>query len=92
MNRASQLSVPESEPPARAKPAYDPNNLDPLDEEDRRNDPDDGIDYDEIIATTQDDWLAGNYKEFDPNDYPDEESFIKALEAYHAECRTAAKR
>jgi hypothetical protein len=41
--------------------AYDPDNLSPGDAEDRLNDPDDGIDYDEIIASTQDDFLAGRF-------------------------------
>ena len=92
MRARHQQAVLESENLAQKPPAYDPNNLDPLDEECRKHDPDDGIDYDEIIATTQDDWLAGNYKEFAGEDYPTEESLIRALEAYHAECWKADKR
>lgn len=44
------------------RPAYDPNNLHPLDEEARKHDDMSlGIDWDEIIATTQDDFLADRY-------------------------------
>jgi hypothetical protein len=85
MNAKSHHAVPQSEPLQSRRPAYDPNKLHPLDEEDRKHDPDDGIDYDEIIASTQDDWLAGNYKEFKSGDYPTVESLIEALKADHAQ-------
>ncbi|MGH8258973.1 MAG: hypothetical protein ACREUG_04715 [Steroidobacteraceae bacterium] len=40
----------------RKHPAYDPDNLDPIDAEARKHDDtSEGIDWDEIIATTQDD-------------------------------------
>ena len=67
------------------KPAYDPNNLHPLDEEARKHDPNDGIDYDEIIASTQDDYLSGNYKEWNPEDYPNRKAMMKAVEDYFEE-------
>jgi hypothetical protein len=64
------------------RPAYDPNNLDPDDEEARKHDTKvEGIDWDEIIASTQDDWLAGRHA-FDDSDCPDDESAIKALEKF----------
>ena len=50
------------EAPHLAGRAYDPTNLHPLDAEDRRHDDTTtDIDWDEIIATTQDDELAGRY-------------------------------
>lgn len=68
--------------------AYDPNNLSPGDAEDRLNDPDDGIDYDEIIASTQDDFLAGRFA-FNGADYatPEEEetAFGKFLQDIYDE-------
>jgi hypothetical protein len=63
------------------RPAYDPNNLHPDDEEARKHDTKiEGIDWDEIIASTQDDWLAGRHA-FNSADYPDEETAMKALDA-----------
>jgi hypothetical protein len=54
-----------SEPPIGPEPkctAYDPNNLSPEDEEARTHDDTSlGIDWDEIIATTQDDFEAGRF-------------------------------
>ena len=85
MNAKSQHVIVQQELTPRKRPAYDPNNLDPLDEEGRKHDPDDGIDYDEIIASTQDDFLAGNFKEFNPEHYPTREAMIKAIKAYHDE-------
>lgn len=62
------------------RPAYDPNNLHPLDEEARKfDDTSEGIDYDEIIASTQDDFEAGRFA-FNGEDY-----------ATHEECRAALK-
>lgn len=41
---------------------YDPNNLDPIDQEARlHDDTSGGIDWDEIIAETEPDWRAGRY-------------------------------
>jgi hypothetical protein len=61
------------------RPVYDPNNLHPLDEEARKYDDTSlGIDWDEIIATTQDDFLAGRYA-FNSEDYPSHEEAMKAL-------------
>jgi hypothetical protein len=55
--RASDLPFGEVK-----SPAYDPNSLHPEDELDRLfDDTSDDIDWDEIIATTQDDVEAGRY-------------------------------
>jgi hypothetical protein len=62
------------------RPAYDPNNLAPEDEEARKyDDTSEGIDWDEIIATTQDDWEAGRYTEFKASDYPTDETLFEAI-------------
>ena len=61
------------------RPAYDPNNLDPLDEEARKyDDTSEGIDWDEIIATTQDDFLARRFA-FNSADYPTHEEAMAAM-------------
>ena len=61
------------------RPAYDPNNLHPLDEEARKQDDTSlGIDWDEIIATTEDDFLAGRFA-FNSADYPSHEEAMAAL-------------
>jgi hypothetical protein len=61
------------------RPAYDPNNLDPIDEEARKyDDNSEGIDWDEIIATTEDDYLAGRFA-FNSQDYPTHEEALVAL-------------
>lgn len=63
-------------------PAYDPNNLHPLDEESRKyDDTCEGIDWDEIIATTQDDYLAGRFA-FNSADHPTEEAADAALKQF----------
>jgi hypothetical protein len=50
-----------------------------LDEEARRyDDTSEGIDWDEIIATTQDDWEARRFA-FNSDDYPDHERAMAAL-------------
>jgi hypothetical protein len=85
MNAKPQHVILQQGLTPQKRPAYDPNNLNPLDEEDRKHDPDDGIDYDEIIASTQDDVLSGNCKEFNPEDYPTKEAMLEAVEAYHDE-------
>jgi len=78
----SAAPKPVSPDPAPARrPAYDPNNLSPMDLEDRQyDDTSESIDWDEIIATTQDDWEARRYKLFKSTDYPTEEALIQALE------------
>ena len=63
----------------RTRPAYDPNNLSPEDEEARKlDDTSDGIDWDEIIATTQDDFLAGRFA-YNSADYATQEEADAAL-------------
>ena len=70
-----------SMPVERKRPAYDPNNLSPEDEEDRKlDDTSDGIDWDEIIATTQDDFLAGRFW-YNSADYATEAEADAALRA-----------
>jgi hypothetical protein len=64
------------------RPAYDPNNLSPADEEARKyDDTSEGIDWDEIIATTQDDFLAGRFA-FNSADYATHEEAMIALRAW----------
>jgi hypothetical protein len=64
------------------RPAYDPNNLHPDDEEARKHDTrEEGFDWDEILAATQDDHLAG-IDAFNSYDYPDDETAMRALEAF----------
>lgn len=65
-----------------SSPAYDPNNLSPEDEEDRKHDDrSDGIDWDHIIATTEDDFLAGRFA-FKSDDYATDQEAMAALEAW----------
>src|SRR3979490_2699892 len=75
----------ESEAPVAVepkRPAYDPNNLSPADEEARKyDDTSEGIDWDEIIATTQDDYLAGRFS-YNSEDYPTEEAAMLGLEQW----------
>lgn len=62
--------------------AYDPNNLHPLDEEARKyDDNSEGIDWDEIIATTEDDFQAGRFA-FNSEDYPTHEEAMKAFKRW----------
>jgi hypothetical protein len=72
------------------RPAYDPNNLDPIDEEARKyDDNSEGIDWDEIIATTQDDFLAGRFA-FNSQDYASDEEALAALKQWvDAVCKEA---
>jgi hypothetical protein len=59
---------------------YDPNNRHPQDLADREfDDTSDGIDWDDIIATTHDDFLAGRFA-FNSADYPTHEAAMVALE------------
>jgi hypothetical protein len=63
----------------RKRPAYDPRNLHPLDEEARKqDDATTDVDWDEIIASTQDDFLAGRYC-FSTADYPTHDEGMAAL-------------
>jgi hypothetical protein len=77
--------VDESKAPATVepkRPAYDPNNLSPEDEEDRKHDDtSDGIDWDEIIATTQDDFEAGRFS-YNSADYATQAEADAALRAW----------
>ncbi len=57
---------------------YDPNH--PMNVEDRKNDPDDGIDYDEIIMTTEADFRAGRGIRFQSH-----EEFSAWLDAIYQE-------
>ena len=60
---------------------YNPNSLDPIDIEDREQDDlSEGIDWEDIIATTQPDWEAGRFA-FDSADYPTEEAAYAAMYA-----------
>src|SRR5882724_977217 len=62
-------------------PGYDPNNLSPADEEARKyDDTSEGIDWDEILATTQDDFEAGRFW-FNSADYPTQAEAMAALRA-----------
>ena len=57
---------------------YNPDN--PLDNEDRQyDDTSDGIDWDEITATTEPDFRAGRFA-FDSRDYPTHEEAMIALD------------
>ena len=77
------MSAAENEFTVEAVPikrrAYDPNNLHPLDEEARKyDDNSEGIDWDEILATTEDDFQAGRFA-FNSADYPTHEEAMAAL-------------
>jgi hypothetical protein len=74
------LETPAAGEPKR--PAYDPSNLHPADEEARKyDDTSEGIDWDEIIATTQDDFLAGRFA-YNSADYPTQAEADAALRAW----------
>jgi hypothetical protein len=61
---------------------YDPNALDPRDDAARAlDDLSDGIDWDEIIATTQPDYEAGRFA-FNAEDYPTDEAAMAAMDAF----------
>jgi hypothetical protein len=80
MSRSEEMTRVEAVPEKR--PAYDPNNLDPIDEEARKyDDTSEGIDWDEIIASTQDDVEAGRFT-FDSSDYPSDEEAMAAMWSY----------
>ena len=62
--------------------AYDLNNLHPQDLIDRQfDDTSEGIDWDEILASTQDDFLAGRFA-FNSADYATDEEAMAALERW----------
>jgi hypothetical protein len=78
---AAEESIQLEAVPAK-RPAYDRNNLARIDQEARKHDdPWEGIDYDEIIATTQDDVEAGRFT-FNSADYPTDEEAMTALWHY----------
>ena len=78
---AVESKVLENPAPAKRR-AYDPNNLHPLDEEARKyDDNSEGIDWDEILATTEDDFEAGRFA-FNSADYPTHEEAMKALDQW----------
>jgi hypothetical protein len=75
-----ELDTPAAVEPKR--PAYDPNNLHPADEEARKyDDTSEGIDWDEILATTQDDFLAGRFS-YNSADYATQAEADAALTAW----------
>jgi hypothetical protein len=63
----------------RKSGSYDPCHPDNI--EDRRYDPDDGIDWEEIILTTQEDFEAGRYA-FNSQDYATHEEAMAALDVW----------
>ena len=66
----------------KASPISDPNGPHPHDSSDREIDDDlDGIDWDEIIATTQPDFLAGRFA-FNSADYSTDEAAMAALDCW----------
>ena len=78
---AVESKVLEDPVPAKRR-AYDPNNLHPLDEEARKyDDNSEGIDWDEILATTEDDFEAGRFA-FNSEDYPTHEEAMKAFKQW----------
>jgi hypothetical protein len=63
MSLPSQALSPERQGPTTYDPTlYDP--MDPLNTIDRLQDPDDGIDYDRLIAESEADRIAGHYLSF----------------------------
>ena len=63
-------------------PVYSAEERDRLDAEDRLlDDTSDGIDWDEILATTEPDFLAGRFA-FNTDDYPTEEAAMAAMDAF----------
>jgi hypothetical protein len=67
---------------ATKRPIYDEAERQRLDAEDRLlDDTSDGIDWDEITATTQPDFEAGRFA-FDTGDYPTEEAAMAAMDEF----------
>jgi hypothetical protein len=80
LTKTVELESPAAIEPGR--PAYDPNNLHPADEEARKyDDTSEGIDWDEILATTQDDFLAGRFS-YNSADYATQAEADAALTAW----------
>jgi hypothetical protein len=80
VTKKADLETPAGVEPKR--PAYDPNNLHPADEEARKyDDTSEGIDWDEILATTQDDFLAGRFS-YNSADYATQAEADAALTAW----------
>lgn len=80
MNAAERAVEAEVGPKKRR--AYDPNSLDPIDAEARKyDDTSEGIDWDEIIATTQDDEEAERFA-FDSDVYATDEEVSAALDRH----------
>ena len=76
--KTSQNMISKSGP--QPSQAYDLNNLHPQDLIDRQcDDTSEGIDWDEILASTQDDFLAGRFA-FNSADYATDEEAMAALE------------
>jgi hypothetical protein len=81
MGAVMNSEINPTAPVERKRPAYDPNNLSPEDEEARKlDDTSDGIDWDEIIATTQEDFEAGRFW-YNSADYATEAEADAALHA-----------
>ncbi len=71
---------------------YNPDALSPLDAEDRKLDEtSEGIDWDEIIASTQNDINDGIYA-YDSGDYPTEEAAMEALKRFIHEAAEEGRR
>jgi hypothetical protein len=81
MTAQAVAGVDVAAPVEQRRPAYDPNNLSPEDEEARKHDDtSDGIDWDEIIASTQDDFEAGRFA-YNSADYATQAEADAALDA-----------
>lgn len=78
-NSEMEPTAPDERPSPRA---YDPHNLSPENEEARKfDDASEEIDWDDIIATTQDDFLAGRFG-YNSADYATQEEADMALSAW----------
>jgi hypothetical protein len=81
MTAATHMDVHQPSSGLAQRPVYDRKNMHPMDVEDRKRDnTSEGIDWDEIIATTQDDFLAGRFA-FNSDDYPTMEAAMVAMKA-----------
>ncbi len=79
MKSEAQLMAETAALVGRRSGSYDPCHPDNI--EARRHDPDDGIDWEEIILTTQEDFEAGRYS-FNSEDYATDEEVKVALRAW----------
>jgi hypothetical protein len=75
----AQLMAETAALAGRRSGSYDPCHPDNI--EDRRYDPDDGMDWEEIILSTQEDVEAGRYA-FNSEDYATDEEAMAALGAW----------